>query len=327
MTELSDVCGTLGAMGPLVSGEGVSLDLPRAGVGSRTIAGLIDLGAQFAAVLVVVVADAAIAGGTDSAALGAVVIVELVGIFGAYPVLMEWLTRGRTLGKLALGLRAVRDDGGPIGFRQALVRGLCSLLLEKPGLFFLLGPAIGMITMAATPSTKRIGDLMAGTFVLAERAGRQSSVAVPAFEVPYPLRPWAMSLDLTRLDDHLALGIRQFVLRAHEMTPAARDQLGADFLRRVLAVVSPPPPPGTPTPAVLMAVLAERRRRAELAAGPYPPGWSAPHRPPVWSAAGAYPASARPDGQPPVPVRDGQPPVPVPPDGQPPAPSGFAAPQ
>jgi uncharacterized RDD family membrane protein YckC len=295
-------------VGPLVSGEGVSFDLPRAGVGSRTIAGLIDLSLQVAALLLVILADAAVAVAADSAAVGAVVIVELVGIFGGYPVLMEWLTRGRTVGKLALGLRVVRDDGGPIGFRQALVRGLSSLLLEKPGLFFPIGPAIAMITMAATPSTKRIGDLMAGTFVLAERAGRPSSVAVPVFDVPYPIRPWAMSLDLTRLDDHLALGIRQFVLRAHEMTPAARDQLGADFQRRVLAVVSPPPPPGTPTPAVLMAVLAERRRRAELAIGPYPAAWSAPPEPPVWSAAAAGPAPVRPDGPPP-------------------APSGFAAPQ
>jgi uncharacterized RDD family membrane protein YckC len=295
-------------MGPVVSGEGVTFDLPRAGVGTRTIAGLIDLSIQFAALLVVVLADAAVAVAADSAAVGAVVIVEVVGIFGAYPVLMEWLTRGRTVGKLALGVRVVRDDGGPIGFRQALVRGLCSLLLEKPGLFFPLGPAIGMITMGATPSTKRIGDLMAGTFVLAERAGRPSGVAVPTFDVPYPLRPWAMSLDLTGLDDHLALGIRQFVLRAHEMTTVARDQLGADFLRRILAVISPPPPPGTPTPAVLMAVLAERRRRAELVAGRYPPAWSAPPQPPAWSAAAAHP-------------------VPTKPDGPPPTASGFAVPQ
>jgi uncharacterized RDD family membrane protein YckC len=294
-------------MGPLVSGEGVSFDLPRAGVGSRTIAGLIDLSIQCAALIVIVMADTAIAAAADSAAVGAVAIVEVVAVFGAYPVLMEWLTRGRTIGKLALGLRVVRDDGGPIGFRQALVRGLCSLLLEKPGLFFPLGTAIGMITMAATPSTKRIGDLMAGTFVLAERAGRPSNVAVPTFDVPYPLRPWAMSLDLTRLDDHLALGIRQFVLRAHEMTPAARDQLGADFARRVLAVITPPPPPGTPTPAVLLTVLAERRRRAELAAGHYPSNWVPPPTP-AWSAA-ATDAAARP------------------PDRQPPATSGFAAPQ
>jgi len=34
---------------------------------------------------------------------------------------METVTRGRTLGKIALGLRVVRDDGGPIVFRQRRV--------------------------------------------------------------------------------------------------------------------------------------------------------------------------------------------------------------
>ena len=58
-------------------------------------------------------------------------------VFLGYPVAMETLTRGRTLGKMALGLRVVRDDGGPITFRQALVRGLVGLALERPGLFLL----------------------------------------------------------------------------------------------------------------------------------------------------------------------------------------------
>ena len=66
-------------------------------------------------------------------------IIEVVLVFAGYPILMEWLTRGRTLGKIWLGLRVVRDDGGPIGFRQALVRGLAGLLIEKPGL---LVPAV-----------------------------------------------------------------------------------------------------------------------------------------------------------------------------------------
>jgi uncharacterized RDD family membrane protein YckC len=250
-------------MSMVVSGEGVVLQLDHAGAGSRTVAAIIDYILQIIAVIVFLVIDVAALGG-DSAASAAAIITELVLIAAGYPILMEWLTRGRTLGKLALGLRVVRDDGGPIAFRQALVRGLSSLLLEKPGLLGPLGIAAGLITITVSPENKRIGDYMAGTFVIRERVANRATLTAPIFSVPYYLQPWAMALDLTQLDDNLALGIRQFVMRANQMTPAARDQLGAQFVAHVLAVTSPPPPYGTPIPAILTTVLAERRRRADL---------------------------------------------------------------
>ena len=98
-------------------------------------------------------------------------------VFLGYPVAMETLTRGRTLGKMALGLRVVRDDGGPITFRQALVRGLVGLALERPGLVLLgFGPALGMIVAMFSARGKRIGDMAAGTVVLQERLPAASTV-------------------------------------------------------------------------------------------------------------------------------------------------------
>ncbi|WP_422734219.1 hypothetical protein ACN26Y_02790 [Micromonospora sp. WMMD558] len=38
-----------------------------------------------------------------------------------YPVAMEALAGGRTIGKMLPGLRVVRDDGGPIQCRSAAV--------------------------------------------------------------------------------------------------------------------------------------------------------------------------------------------------------------
>lgn len=249
-------------MSGVVSGEGVALDLDRAGVGSRMVAAALDLLLQFVILIAVATVDGVVGAG-DDAAVAALLTLELVAIFAGYPIICEWLTRGRTLGKMALGLRVVRDDGGPIGFRQALVRGLSGLIIEKPGLFVPIGTAAGLLTMIFNPAGKRIGDLMAGTFVITERAGTRNELAAPVFPVPYPLQPWAMSLDLSRLSDELALSVRQFVLRAHQFTPSAAQHLGEDLRARVLAVTSPPPPPGVPTPVVLTTVLAERRRRAE----------------------------------------------------------------
>ncbi len=272
-----------------MSGEGVALHLPHGGIGSRVVATLIDFAVQFVGGIALVLVTAAAAGGGDSAAVTAVLIVEFVLVAAGYPILFEWLNRGRTLGKLALGLRVVRDDGGPISFRQALVRGLSSLVLEKPGMLFPISTSAGLITALFNGHNKRLGDLMAGTFVVYERGGTQRGAAPAQFAVPPNLYGWAQALDLSRLDDRLALAVRQFVVRAHEMTPGAQVELGEGLRAQIQAVTAPPPPPGTPTPWVLTTVLAERRRRAELAAAqaasrlppPMPPPMAPPMPPPM----------------------------------------------
>jgi len=246
----------------IVAGEAVAIELPRAGLGSRTIAASIDLVLQFVALIIALMVDSTLAG--DDAALAAAVIVELVLILAGYPILSEWLGHGRTLGKLAMGLRVVRDDGGPIAFRQAFTRGLTGLVMEKPGLLGPITTALGMITLASSPASKRIGDHLAGTFVINERVGtRATALTPPAHVVPWQLQAWAAALDLTRLDDHLALSVRQFVARANELDPGARFMLENDLANRVAAVIAPPPPFPIAAPTLLVTVLAERRRRAE----------------------------------------------------------------
>lgn len=45
-----------------------------------------------------------------------------------YPLAIETATRGRSIGKIVMGLRVVSDDGGPERFRQALFRALASVV-------------------------------------------------------------------------------------------------------------------------------------------------------------------------------------------------------
>jgi len=68
-----------------------------------------------------------------------------------------------------------------------------------------------MITIGTSKSSKRVGDMMAGTFVLNERASKSSALSPINWWVPPELYGWAQSLDLSRFDDRLALGIRQFL--------------------------------------------------------------------------------------------------------------------
>ena len=94
-----------------------------------------------------------------------VIFVSSVAIIVGYPATMETLTRGRTVGKLALGLGSVRSDGGAIRFRHALVRALAAVVE-----MYMCSGAIAVITSLLSPEGKRVGDYMAGTIVVRERA-------------------------------------------------------------------------------------------------------------------------------------------------------------
>lgn len=301
----------------LVSGEGVAFDLQHAGIGSRIVATLIDVGIQLAALFTLLFGTAGAAAGLDTAALQALLILYVVLVFAGYPIAMEWLARGRTVGKMALGLRVVRDDGGPIGLRHAMVRGVAGLVLEKPGLLFPLSTTVGFLVLLFSPRDKRLGDMMAGTFVLNEHSAPARLSAAQQYPVPYALQPWAATVDLSGVDDALALALRQFAVRAWDLLPGAQYELGERLRGQLEVVLRPPPPPGVPTPWVLVTVLAERRRRNEPAlaasAGPTYAAYAA-------SGYAAPPVAVLPPFPAATPGHAPSPPAPVPPPSGPFAP-------
>jgi uncharacterized RDD family membrane protein YckC len=235
----------------VVTGEAVALDVRLAHWPSRLLAKLLDVIVQFIFFFLLLVILGAAASNSDSDAEAAIVLVLVVVVFVGYNVLLETLWRGRTLGKAALGLRVVRDDGGPVRFRHALVRGI---------MFPLEGWGPALFASIFSKRGKRFGDMLAGTIVVQERVPGVTAMPVP---MPAPLAWWAATLDLSRFDDDLAMACRQFLARQNELNPTSRDAMGGELVAAVLARVTPPPPPGTPGWAYLSAVLAERRRREE----------------------------------------------------------------
>ncbi|NUR31973.1 MAG: RDD family protein [Catenulispora sp.] len=218
-------------------------------------------------VLWVVVGIATLAAGFGDAALASAVgVVIIVVVFVGHQAIWETLTAGRTPGKYAVGLRVVRDDGGPVQFRHALVRALIGAAVEWPGLLMPVVTWVAAIgTMVVNPQGKRLGDLAAGTLVIHERSPATWGW-IPA--TPPPLAAWASTLDLTGLDDELALAVRHFLSRSRQLKEPFRTRLGMVLATEVMAKTTPPPPPQTPGWAYLAAVLGERHRRsaARLAA-------------------------------------------------------------
>jgi uncharacterized RDD family membrane protein YckC len=284
-------------MTDVVTGEAVVLDVPCARFPSRMVAIVIDMAVQIVMAVVVFGVIGATASHLNAALIAGLAILAGLLIFVVYPTTFETLSRGKSLGKLALGLRVVSDDGGPVRFRQALLRALICSLLSAQG--------------------KRFGDLFAGTFVIQERLPRRPSLPPLLSVVPPPLAGWSQALELSRLDDQTAQQAASYLRRFYELTPAARDEFGQRIAAAVAALITPPPPPGTPPAAFLSAVLAVRRQReaARLATQPARamapfPAWPVPP-PPGTPAPPTAPA-------PPVPA------VPARPQSQ--NPGGFAPP-
>ena len=159
----------VGSQQPVVTGDAVVLDVQVAQLPVRALSILIDIVVIFVLYVVGVMLWATTLAQFDSAFSAAVLIIFSVLALVGYPVIFETATRGRTLGKMALGLRVVSDDGGPERFRQALFRALAGVI----EIWMLTGgPAV--ICSLISPKGKRIGDIFAGTLVITERAPRLS---------------------------------------------------------------------------------------------------------------------------------------------------------
>ncbi len=248
-------------MTEVVTGEAVVLEVQPASYPGLILALLIDVAVQIA-FLVLLLVVIALAGHLDFAAIRAVSLTSIVLTVVGYPAIFETLSRGRSLGKIALGLRVVGDDGSPERFRQALVRALIGVV----EIWTL--PPVALISSMVSARGQRLGDVFAGTFTIQERVPARKDLAPDFAVIPPPLLGWAQAVELSRLSDQTAEAAGSYLRRFHELTPAARDSLGRQLATAVAAQVSPPPPAGTPPPAYLSAVLAVRRQRehARLAA-------------------------------------------------------------
>ncbi|WP_125774417.1 RDD family protein [Antribacter gilvus] len=240
----------------ILIGEGVVLDARPASFVTRALAGLLDFVVIGVTLLVFVLVTGEwllpeVVMGTDAGLIVYVVLTVTVTI--GVPTTIETLSRGRSLGKLAAGIRVVRDDGGPVRFRHAFVRALVGLM----ELWATFGGLAALVSLT-NHRGKRLGDIVAGTYAIRVRGARQ--VAAPVVMPPH-LAGWAHTADMRRLPDGLALAARRLLGRADRLATPSRARLAVDLAARVERYVAPGPPPGTHPEAFLHAVLAERRDR------------------------------------------------------------------
>lgn len=196
-----------------------------AGPARRAAACLVDLvvcyGVVLALALIVVLAFyGEVTSGEIGSAAKAGSGVVLLALFAAqwlYFVFFE-ATRGRTIGKRALGIRVVASNGRPIGWRAAALRNLLRAADALP-----TGYLVGLLSMSVSSRFQRLGDLAAGTIVVVpESAGAAS---------PIELRPPAHPKEVATLPDDVSLdadereAIEMFLRRRFTLGRAREHEL------------------------------------------------------------------------------------------------------
>ncbi|MEO3754376.1 RDD family protein [Streptomyces sp. B6B3] len=282
-------------MSQLVTGDAVVLGLQPARLPSRALAITLDLvvlvGCYLLLVIVLLSAVLPLGTATAAAVQAALLVLFLVG----GPVAVETLSHGRSLGKLVCGLRVVREDGGPIRFRHALVRGAIGFLeiLATVG-------CVACIASLVSARGRRLGDVFAGTLVVRERIpGARSAPPPPP---PPGLDGRFAELDLSRVPEGLWLAVRQYLGRMRQLDQRVAWSMAVRLCSDLVDRIGTPAPPGIHPVAYLAGVAAERQRRdAERAFGPHavppsapPTAYDSPHQPSAgpWQAPDPAPVAA-----------------------------------
>ncbi|MGW7063618.1 RDD family protein [Streptomyces sp. NPDC054904] len=310
-------------MSDLVTGDAVVLGLRPARLPSRALAILVDLAVYLSGYGMISIGLTVATYGLDNALQAAVAVASFVLLLVGVPIAVETLTHGRSLGKLACGLRVVREDGGPIRFRHALVRGAMGVV----ELLMTLG-VVACIASLVSERGRRLGDVFAGTLVIRERVLGNRVMPVP------PPPPWLAgrftALDLSAVPDGLWLAVRQYLTRMDQLDPQMGAALAARLADDVVARTGTPPPAGVPAAAFLMAVVHERQSRdaarafGATAQAAQAAQAMAPPVVPVGAPVAPYPYVA--PAAPVVPVAPAAPVAPVVPAAAPAPRSGFAPP-
>jgi len=216
----------------------VSLEFELAGLGSRFSAYAIDF--FFNVLLIVVIALAVYASGAVvtlrslmGAAQGsswsaswilAVLVLIIFLINWGYYVFFEGLGKGSTPGKKRMGIRVIRQDGLPIGLREAALRNLVRAADMLPPPSYILG---GLV-MHFDPQGRRLGDMVAGTYVVVEKfdiAAQGVSGAAWAKRVEQGRSRQALTLPRGTISAQQVALIEQFLARGRELSQDRRAQL------------------------------------------------------------------------------------------------------
>jgi uncharacterized RDD family membrane protein YckC len=222
--------------------ERVELHYILANVGNRFLAAFIDHLIQIAAGLIVLLIAGAFTKWTLFAGMGvwaaAVTVLVIFAIYWGYFVAFETLWNGQTPGKRIMKLRVVREDGRPVRFFEVFIRNLLRLAVDLMPPF---SYAIGVVSIIFSPRSKRIGDFVAGTVVVKERATEAPSLReiIKISEAEQgraeQAAPLLFAADTRKLSETEVRAIETFLKRRFELGEPSRSVLAMRIAQPISA--------------------------------------------------------------------------------------------
>jgi len=174
--------------------QNIDIDYEVAGLGERIVAYIIDL-AMFVVVIIATFIFIATIGGMQGRGgyitNGLILIIYAV-LFVFYDLICELAMNGQSVGKKIMKIKVISLDGGRPRLGQYLLRWLFRIIDFFPGTLNLCG----LICVAVSDKSQRVGDMVAGTTLIrtVSRTKMQNIAFKPAEDNYQPVFPEAAQL-------------------------------------------------------------------------------------------------------------------------------------
>ncbi|MEQ8351014.1 MAG: RDD family protein [Leptospiraceae bacterium] len=156
-------------------------------------------------------------------------------VFWGYFMIWEYFSRGRTPGKMIMGLRVISLRGTGLNASHSVIRNMVRIgdmypFLFQFGFFFIPSYFVAAFFLFLTGrSFRRLGDIAAGTLVIRDQRGTRASrrMLESARTDASGIRPMAS------LSPNLMRAIHEYAVRRNTMNPIIRKDLADRFAPRI----------------------------------------------------------------------------------------------
>jgi uncharacterized RDD family membrane protein YckC len=215
--------------------EQIALELPLAGIGSRFLALAIDSVLQVISMFVLFLVGAMFANSVSSLTnrldtffsqtIGGFILILLpFCLYWGYFAFFEILWQGKTPGKRIAGIRVIHQTGRPMTAIECIGRNLMRGLDILPGMY-----GVGLICMMCNKQNRRVGDFVAGTIVVHDKALESVAPSWGEGTADQPVRP-----ELRKLIPEELVLIETYLNRRYELDSNVRTTAA----QRVVAMVT-----------------------------------------------------------------------------------------
>jgi uncharacterized RDD family membrane protein YckC len=220
--------------------EQISLELPLAGIGSRFLALTLDSLIQVGVVLVLTIVGwiisisyTELSGAADkffSETVGTIVLIVVpFCLYWGYFAVFEILWQGRTPGKRVAGIRVIHQTGRPMSGIECIGRNLMRAIDIAPTLYI-----VGLICMMCNKQNRRVGDFIAGTIVVHDKALDSVSPTWGDKRIGDRMFVDPVQPELRKLSSDELVLIETYLNRRYDLDAFVRAQTSA----RIVAMIS-----------------------------------------------------------------------------------------